>query len=196
MSRPRRTIGTIAVCVLLSSAASAQEGVAPPPIPIAELAAGYAFVLDSADDFHGWIASGAVNLTQWLGVVGEIAGVYDSTDVPMQFSQNNRVFTFLAGPRFFRSFGGIVPFGQFLVGAAHRTMTGEAYYYSDGPRGFGDSNTHAAIQPGGGVTILLPHDVGLRIGVDYRQVLLPAAYDSDARDVRFTTGFAFGWGVR
>lgn len=188
-----RAIATLAVCGLLSSSATlrAQEAAAP-PLPIGEIAGGYAFVQHSDDNYHGWIFSGAANLSEWLGIVGEITGVYNTNkyQVPSLLTQNNRLYTYMAGPRFFATAGRVVPFGQFLAGGANESVSEE------GASTYSRSDNYLAIQPGGGVTILISDHVGVRVGVDYRLLFMPSDSDMNEHDFRLTTGFTFGWGVR
>lgn len=176
------------------------------PIPIAELSAGYVLMHDtSADDRYpaGWYFSAAANLNQWFGLVGEASGSYRSQDAifesgTIMLAEKAQVYTFMGGPRFFRKTGRLVPFAQALVGAAtHRLQQTETRTegYAAGVSTWSPSSTNFAVQPGGGITIYLAEQLGVRVSGDYRIII-----DSENEDVlnefRFLTGFTFQWGRR
>lgn len=191
----------------LPSSAAAQE-IGSLPLPLVEVSAGYALMRDTTVDQQypaGWYLSGAVNLTQWLGLVGEAGGSYWSEDtviggMQLALSEKRRAYTFMAGARFFHKTGRIVPFGQFLAGVERRRFEQTQRWMGDGPHGGPDtwsppSATNFAIQPGGGVTVLLTENVGVRAAGDYRCVI--DIDDDDVRnEFRFLTGFTFHWGGR
>ena len=205
----RAIITLVAVLSLTPLQAHAQEtGI---PVPRADLSAGYVFMRDFTDvgpdmdktDFPaGWYFSGAFNATTWFGVVGEVGGSYKNNLEIESFgyhsSTNARAYTFMGGARFFKKTGRIVPFAQFLAGAAHLRAK---IHLTPGIPGFGDTITENAtdfaIQPGGGVTIYLTNQVGVRLAGDYRTIIEFAEDDNDyTNEFRALVGFTLHWGGR
>jgi opacity protein-like surface antigen len=191
----RRSLCVFGVCLFVFSAtppASAQEsGVL--PLPLVEASAGYAFMRDTTMEENfptGWYFSAATNLTQWFGLTGEISGAHkELTDIaPISVKAN--LYTFMAGPRFFIKRGRIVPFAEILAGAAHlrwKPTEPDATV----------TDTKFALQPGGGVTVLVTQNVSVRGAVDYRHIVFTDAdeFDEDNSQVRAIVGVAFGWGT-
>jgi opacity protein-like surface antigen len=96
----------------------------------------------------------------------------------------------MAGPRFFIKRGRIVPFAEILAGAAHlrwKPTEPDATV----------TDTKFALQPGGGVTVLVTQNVSVRGAVDYRRIVFTDAdeFDEDNSQVRAIVGVAFGWGT-
>lgn len=194
-----KTVSVLSACVLLLSPAApvlAQEGGAP-PVPLVEVAAGYAYMYDSdmEEEFpKGWFFSGAANVTRWFGLVGEVSGAHKTfTDEP-GFKARLNLYTTMGGPRVFLQTGRVVPFAQFLVGAAHARSKVTFPVEMGGMREFKDSDTEFAIQPGGGVTVLLTRNVAVRGSFDYRRIFIEE--DEGISEVRGGVGFVFGWGSR
>lgn len=195
----------VTVCLAAPRPAAAQE-VGAMPIPLVEVSAGYTFMRDYGGPGGlnypaGWVFSGAFNPTTWLGIVGEVTGAYKNdlnfTGPFETLSRDMRFYTFMAGPRIFEKAGRVVPFAQVLVGAAHRRS--ETTFIPD-PRGLGEisyGTTDFAIQPGGGLTVLLTEHVGVRLAADYRLIV---DFDEDGNDYnhqfRVVSGFTFNWGAR
>lgn len=217
MSVIRRSIGVLALCALsiapLSAFAQEIERI---PVPIGEISAGYTFLRDfeeGVDDVNfptGWYAAGAVNLNRWFGIVGEgtasyknnfsfaISGLSDETNRVLHESVRHdaRVYTFMAGPRFFRQFNRIAPFAQVLVGGAHERR--KTTFRGD----LAEFGTHTvktadfAFQPGGGVTVFLNERVGLRFAADYRCIVDTEDDGDYANQFRILSGFTLNWGRR
>lgn len=213
---PSRAIAAFAVLALLAippPAVLAQD-VESVPVPLLEVSGGYMFMRDFngndalGEDLNfpaGWYASGAVNLSQWFGLVGEGAGSYkndyDFVMDGLTFSNRLRVYTFMGGPRFFRKVGRVAPFGQMLVGAAHmraKTALPDEYIEIFGARTLSDTATNFAMQPGGGVTVFLTERVGVRAQADYRSIIDFAGDNENEymNEFRFITGFTLHWGGR
>ena len=195
-----KTVSVLSACVLLLSPAApvlAQEGGAP-PVPLVEVSAGYAYMYDSdmEEEFpRGWFFSGAANVTRWFGVVGEVSGAHKTfTDEPGLKARLN-LYTTMGGPRVFMQTGRVVPFAQFLVGAAHARTKVTFPVEMGGMREFKENDTEFAIQPGGGVTVLLTRNVAVRGSFDYRRIFIGDA-DEAISEVRGGVGFVFGWGSR
>ena len=178
------------------------------PIPVADLSAGYVLMHDTSSDHRypaGWYFSGAGHLNQWFGVVGEASGSYRSQGTsfefesgPMTLSEKAQVYTFMGGPRFFHKTGRVVPFAQALVGVAtqrlQQTET-RTEGYAAGVSTWSPSSSYFAVQPGGGVTIYLAAQLGLRISADYR-IMIDSNNDAVMNEFRLLTGFTFQWGRR
>jgi opacity protein-like surface antigen len=198
----RRLLGLIGLWVLVCGpvpGASAQD-VGAIPVPLVEVSAGYAYMRDTSIEENfpkGWYFSGGANLTNWFGVAGEITGAYktfdDVEEIP-DFSVKTNIYTFMAGPRFFAKQGRFVPFAQVLAGAAHLRVKTSVPAMGLSER---ESETKFAFQTGGGFTILLSENVGIRTAVDYRRIMLGEDDGGeDDSEVRGIAGIVFGWGAR
>lgn len=164
----RSRIAWLALGLFLSTVASAYAQAKPaprpgpypppaPPYPSFEWTAGYQLLHVPDETFpFGLNVDAAWNRSKTVGVVGEVGWTTDS-EAGFRF----HLWTFGAGPRFnSRPMGGKVwPFGQVLAGAAHL-------------RGFGSSDTHFMLQPGGGVNVNAGDGWGVVLQGDYRRVFL------------------------
>ena len=124
------------------------------------------------------------NYTPWFGVTTEGGGNFFSQDVGVTRPFDLQTWTLLVGPKFtFRSASPVLkPFGQVLLGLD--------YVNASVPRaGFPDSAWEFAIQPGGGVDIVVSEHVAVRLGLDGR-ILLDNG-DHHTNQLRFTTGITF-----
>ncbi|HXW05200.1 MAG TPA: hypothetical protein VD833_08210 [Vicinamibacterales bacterium] len=205
-----RRIGldVLAVCALCTSplAVSAQDLV-DLPVPVVEISAGYAVMRDTTGDEQypaGWYFSGGWNLNQLFGLVAEAGGSYRSQDLSyspagIELSDKRRVYTFLAGPRFFHRTGRLVPFVQVLAGLAQREIDQrEVRVGNSAPSTVSywrPSYNYFAVQPGGGLTVYLTERVGVRVAGDYR-CIVDENNDDVRNEYRFLTGFTFHWGNR
>ena len=200
----RGIIGAAIVVVVGIPAASAQEsGI--PPVPAVEMSGGYTFMRDFSSDLAedlnfpaGWYASTAVNVNRWFGVVGEVTGSYKN-DLKlgleeMGMSSDAQVYTFMGGPRFAAKTGRLMPFAQFLAGAAHLRAT--VNMPEQIPGYFSTSDTQFAFQPGGGLNVLLTNNLGVHIAGDYRCIVDFEGENTYSNQFRFLTGFLFNWGAR
>jgi hypothetical protein len=142
----------IAALVFFGAAAvvGAQENTPGQQTPVAELSIGYSYIRTATStglSGNGGSGSVAVNVTSWLGAVGDF-GIY-------HIPNSNRTVdggTYTFGPRFsYRRLGRIVPFAETLFGGAR-----------GGPNPF----TFAA---GGGADVVLDRggNFALRPEVDY-----------------------------
>lgn len=207
MSTLPRNTAVFAICALCTAPAPGlAQDVGSIPVPFAEVSSGYVLMRDTSHsrdrDFpSGWYFSGAVNPTQWFGLVGEVGGSYGSEEVSslteMTLSSKRQVYTLLAGPRFFRKVGRVVPFGQFLAGVAQQRYEETLSLVAGAPRSWSRSVEDFAIQGGGGVTVYLTERVGLRVAGDYRCIVMGTGEEADYRtQFRFGTGFTLQWGGR
>jgi hypothetical protein len=92
-----------------------------------------------------------------------------------------------------------VPFAQVLTGVSVQrveqstTVTGDVSWAGHWTS---DRQTNLfALQPGGGVGVLLTERVGVRVAADYR-ALFDFGEDSILHEFRVLTGFTFHWGAR
>jgi opacity protein-like surface antigen len=188
-----------AVLAVASPRAFAQEATGTPQ-PLVEISGGYSFMHDFTieEDFPaGWYFSTAVNPLDWFGLVGEVTGARKTLAETSIVDLKARGYTFMGGPRFFRRFSHVTPYGQFLVGGAHGRVEATL---APGLEPVGDmsatvSSTEFALQPGGGVSVYLNNHVGLRLSLDYRRIV----FDNDEEDnseFRMLTGIVIGFGSR
>jgi opacity protein-like surface antigen len=162
-----------------------------------ELLAGYSFMHDTFDggtNFPvGWTAGMNYNLTPGLGIVGEIGGSHKSesfSEAGVGASADLDVFTFMAGPKFTgRGNRRISPYFQALAGLARLSygVSVDLFGFSESAS---DSVTEFAVQPGGGVDILLSDSIALRVGGDYRRIFA----EEGANEFRLVTGVTFSFG--
>jgi opacity protein-like surface antigen len=189
----------IIVCSLLfatAPGASAQER-SVLSLPVVETSAGYAFMRDTTMEENfpaGWYFSAGANLNQWFGLTGEVTGAHKQLAGIAPVSVKANLYTVMGGPRFFFKHGRIVPFAEVLAGAAHLRWKAE----TAGTPGAAVTDTKFALQPGGGVTVLLTPSVSVRGAVDYRRIVFTDAdeFDEDNSQVRVMAGMVFGWGAR
>jgi opacity protein-like surface antigen len=190
----------VTACACLAAAspdARAQEGTATAQ-PLVEMSGGYSFMRDVTIEENfpaGWYFSTALNPVDWFGMVGELTGTYKSLAedfVPIEMKVQG--YTFMGGPRFFRRFGRITPYGQFLLGGAHLRAKLEAT--SPEFDAFLDSatetDTQFAYQPGGGISVYLNDHVGVRLSMDYRRIVF--GDEEDNSEFRVLTGIVIGFG--
>jgi opacity protein-like surface antigen len=199
MTTVLRTVLALAVGTLVAlppSAAFAQD-VNTMPVPKIEASAGYAFMRDMSkreltgfDHLNfpaGWYTTGAFNPTEWLGLVGEAAGHYRN-NVNFDLGEivetpgltglsvgtgDVHLYSALGGVRIFRKFGRVVPFGQVLAGVVHvrTTQTPSAIGTEFGLVTEKTTDNNFGIQPGGGVTVYLTENLGVRLAADYRSMV-------------------------
>lgn len=207
MSTLHRNRAVLAICALgIAPAPGLAQDVGSLPVPLAEVSSGYVLLRDTSHGGHrdfpsGWYFSGAINPTQWFGLVGEVSGSYGPEEgwssTEMTLLSKRQVYTLLAGPRFFRKVGRVVPFGQFLAGVAQQRDKQTVHLVAGAPRSLSRSVEDFAIQGGGGVTVYLTERVGLRVAGDYRCIVMGIGEDADYHtQFRFGTGFTLQWGGR
>jgi hypothetical protein len=187
-------------------------------VPKFEASAGYAFMRDISKreltGFNhinfptGWYGTAAFNPTEWLGLVGEVAGNYrNDLDIDMgrvepdlagiAVSNNVHFYTGLGGPRFFHKIGRVVPFGQVLVGVAQLRIKSILPAEFAGQQ-ITETDWNFAIQPGGGATVYLTERMGVRLAADYRSMIDFNSEDTNDyyNALRVVSGFTLQWGGR
>jgi hypothetical protein len=185
-------VGRVAAFALVAFAASISPAEA--QTPRVELSGGYQYAhVPDLDLGGGWVADVTANITDVLGIVGEVSGARTSVTQRINSRQSIDVdftlLTFMAGIRSASySNSRVVPFMQVLGGVARGTASAGV------PTAGFDVNvseTHPAIQSGGGVIVMLSKTAGIRAGVDYRAVYFEAGRDDE---FRFTTTAVVAFG--
>jgi outer membrane protein OmpA-like peptidoglycan-associated protein len=108
---------------------------------------------------HGVMGGGAYNVNKYVGLAGEVSGGRFKREDTSGVNPDGAFFTYLGGPRLnLRRYDWFVPFGEFLVGAAHA-----------GPEITGTTAQNAlALAAGGGVDVVLTRNVAWRFAqIDY-----------------------------
>jgi len=130
--------------------------------PKAELFGGYSY---AGTGSHGFTASVAGNVNDWLGIVAEVGGQYTRLS-DQGFTEKIRTHSVLFGPRLsLRRKSRVVPFGHALFGVSHlKTETNEF-----GPQlTFSDTSFGMAL--GGGLDVRMTENLAIRaIQLDYLQ---------------------------
>jgi len=141
----------------------------------------------------GWYGTAAVRATDWLAVVGELGGDYETlqTQPPAGFgplpTSHNALYGFFGGPRLgWRVTRHTTVFGDVLVGSVHRTW---AVSFQGGQVVRGDLNQFAW-QPGGAVDVAASDHVSFRVHGDYRLTPIEGSVygHSQVRQPRFKAG--------
>jgi hypothetical protein len=147
--------------------------------PKADVAVGYSFLwIGKGFTFfmNGGSGSVALNVNNWLGVVGDFGAYHASPGV----SLTAETYTF--GPRFsYRKWDRLVPFAQVLVGGQHASAV---------TTGFTDASNAFAFGAGGGADIGLDSGGGfaLRPQLEYFGF---HANGNTTGTVRFSAGIVF-----
>lgn len=157
---------------------------------------------------HGFNGSAVVNITRFVGIKGDVSGLYKSgrftynvpsgiqstPTVPVTFDAKTSVHNFLGGVQFKdngRS-GRVKPFAHALIGAARRSNTisgGGFACVGIIPCPASTKETAFAAAFGGGVDVRLKGRVGFRLfQVDYNPIKYNAGVD---HGFRFSTGLIF-----
>ena len=141
----------------------------------------------------GWYVEIARNVNRWFGIVGEEGGAYRTESEPISNNQiadvASTLHAFMGGIRLSARLNRrIVLVHPVLVGGAHarvRTDTGSQALRS--------SETQFALQPGLGINVAVTEDVGMRVAVDYRRVVV-AGDRLDENEYRFIVGIVLPFG--
>ena len=190
---PISVIAALAVLLLaIPQPARAQNGAG-------EFSAGWQVLHFEEETFsRGWYADVLGNLTDSLGVVGQVSGHYRTIDetrlaggVPVDVSADLRIHSFMGGVRFSaRQNPQIVPFGQALFGLVHGSASIEGSA-TVGGRTFtvdeSQSDSEAAFELGGGVNVRMTDILALRFAASYFRVI----EDDASNSVRFAVGVVF-----
>lgn len=140
-------------------------------------------------NLQGWEGSLEGKLVPWVGLVTDFSGHYGTQNFteptpggPTNISLTGHEYDVLFGPRVSIPVGKFTPFGEFMVGVAHISTTGNA------PTGTFFSNTSVATAVGGGIDYRLVRLVALRVEGDY---IATRFYSTTQNDLRVSTGIVF-----
>ena len=208
-----QTAITVVGGVLLAALAAAADD-----MPKMETFLGYTYVrANPADNLPSWSAYGgggqfAYNFNTWLGAVADIGAVRNGDLGGAAI--DNKILSFLFGPRVSLRLPRLRPYFQVLWGGAHLAASSQiqAVVAGTAPSITGivpgqpitarlvTSQTAFAMTAGGGLDIRLNKHVSLRpIAFDYyltRFQNLRAANDNSQNNLRYTTGFNFTFGAQ
>ena len=182
----KRALFVCASLLALGAAASAQETTT----PRYEVGVNYSWLhVNSANYDYQRTGNGGsgyfeYNINNIVGLVGDFGG-YANTRTGI----NDRLLTYMFGPRFNWRRGRLAPYVQFLFGGA---------YVWSGPTYAATQNAFA-MAAGGGLDYRLNHRVSLKpIQVEYVMTQINAAngFGSHQNDVRYSAGVSFQFGER
>ncbi len=141
----------------------------------------------SSQDCHGGGGSGAGNLNNYFGVVGEFSGC----KLTGLTSGSGHAFTYLFGPRLtYRSHGRFEPFGEALFGGARLTLSAA---------GVSASRNGFAMAIGGGADYKFSRSVAIRlVQADYlySRIDFGAGAPTHQNNFRLQAGVVFRFGGR
>ena len=172
----RRTLVLALLVLNLAPSAFAQS------VRRLDVSGGWQMLQFEDDSMHGWNSDVALNLNRVVALVGGIDGLYETFEdsgpagnLIVTLKAETRVRTFLGGARLnLRTIRRIVPYFEVLGGAAHVsdtatiTVTGLVI----APEITEASDTHSALQIGGGVTLDLSELLGVRVAVARRRFFM------------------------
>jgi opacity protein-like surface antigen len=167
---------------------------------------GFEEFFDDRRSFHGFNASGVVNVNRYVGIKGDVSGTYRKDDfrfsVPttgtntgtVSFETNSSLYNFLGGVQVKdnASTGRLKPFGYALVGAGHGRIKVRNVTCPTGVDCsdlVSESETGLAGAFGGGLDIRVNDNIDFRVvKVDYN----PIRFDSGTQhNVRLGIGIVF-----
>jgi hypothetical protein len=168
------------------------------PTPQWELSGGYNYRRYSVSsgaklDLNGWFGSADYNVFRnWLGVTGELSGVYDDQGI----NGFTSLYSLMAGPQLypFRHHR-ITPFAHVLVGEGYIRITFPAY---GGYPAFARSDTAHTWQAGGGIDLEHWEHWGIRlVEIDYGNTsFFTAATHMGESNIRAYFGLTYRWGEK
>lgn len=132
-------------------------------------------------DFNVW-------LKPLFGVVGQFTGAQQSNISSL--GQNLTLTTFMGGPRFMFPIHRVVPYGEFLLGAAH----GSNSYFPIGNT-YETSASSFAYAPGGGVNFDISRRISVRlVEAHYLHTSLPNGTTNHQNQLQIGAGIVFRFG--
>jgi opacity protein-like surface antigen len=167
--------------------------------PAVEVSGGWRLLHVEGETFSaGWYGDALGNITNVLGVVGEISGHYKHREettsiggIQVTASGDARIHTFMGGVRFsWRTNPRIIPFAQALVGLAHASLDVEGST-TVGGRTFtideSETLSDFGADIGGGVNIRATDRISVRVAGSYFKIV-----EEDSGDAfRFAAGLVF-----
>lgn len=172
-------IGVLAIAAIASSMTLAEA-----QTPKVEVSGGYQYT--RVPDLNlgvGWFGDVAANLGDLFGVVGEVSGARTTMTEQVNSRQsvdvNLTLLTYMGGVRVASHINTkVVPFVQVLAGGAR--ISGEAAVPTTAFN-VSLSESHPALQWGGGVLLMVSRTVGIRVGADYRAVFFDGGRENEFR---------------
>jgi len=166
--------------------------------PKGEMYTGYSFVRIEGSNLHGWNLAPVGNVNKHLGIVGDVAGHYNSESATVgtaETSSNLTLHSAMAGLRVSdRSLGGLMPFAHALFGFTR--VNAEVTVNQPGVPVSTDSNdvTGFSSALGGGLDLGMSPSMALRLfQVDY---LLIRSDGFKHEGVRASVGLVWRFGRR
>ena len=176
VTRATSALAGLLACIAFPSPALADE-------QVGDIAGSYAFInaIGYGNNYpKGWLASGAIYLSNSVGVAGEVGGSYEVFEaVGSQPALVASIYDFMGGLRFvLRSNPRLTPFGQVQLGGIR---VGNNY---------GGHLKEFAWQPGGGVDIRVTDHLQFRLQADWRFIPIAEATppNDEIKQFRFASG--------
>lgn len=173
----RRTLAFLSAWLCLAVPAAAQPHAV-------EISAGYTFVHDAKNDISlpaGWIAGGAVAITQWLAAAADVSGSY-KTEEAFGAALHFRTHAIVAGGRVQARLGRATEFAQLLAGLVRGS--GTAF-------GFSETTNAFAVQPGAGLDYPLTDRLAVRGQVDVRFIRNQPEGNEAGYEYRFSAAVVY-----
>ena len=161
---------------------------------------------EDRENFHGFNASGVVNINRYFGIKGDVSGTYKNNEFSfpivtpqgssnVSFKTNRSVYNFLGGVQVKdnASTGRLKPFAYALVGAGHERAKVSNLSCPSGVTcadiAGSDSETGLAGAFGGGLDVRINDSIDFRVvKVDYN----PIKFDSGTQhNIRLGIGIVF-----
>lgn len=182
--------------------------------PKVELFGGYSYLRADGDgdpsaNLHGWNASIAGNMNNWLGLVADFSGHYGSESLsfvlgPVDFFQtraDDSTHAFLFGPRVsYRKHNKVTPFVHTLIGAVHdkvdniTVITARVGNAAAGTLPKSISETAFGLALGGGLDVKATDRIAVRlVQADY---LLTRFHDDSQHNLRLSFGLVLRLGQK
>jgi hypothetical protein len=180
----RKVLWLLALVLSFSASAMAQD------TPLIEAFGGYQYMRagkGSNINLQGWNGSVAVNLNDWLGVVGDVSGVYATKP---GISGTLALHTFTFGPQVtYRKEKRTAPFMHFLLGGTRANDIFSAMILLPAR-----ANTTFTMTLGGGMDVRINDRFSIRAGqLDWLQTKFRNSRQSN---YRFSTGLVFRFGKK
>jgi opacity protein-like surface antigen len=165
-----------------------------------EIAGGYSLLhthkvapSKSSFNLHGGSASLAVNVTDWLGLVGDFGYYRSNSSPPTDFGLN--IASYMFGPRLsYRGFEHFSLFAQELVGVGHAGGTLYTEGFASGAAAPGPVNA-LAMTLGGGLDYNLTRNLALRaFQGEWLYTTFPNGAANRQNSLRLTFGLVFRFG--